>query len=184
MFRSRPAPWAIIWVVYERRQRSWLAALLILGVAALGACTPVAPTASPTAVPTPQNLVASAQTVVSGAQTVVPAAQSTLQASPEYQYINQVLTGILGGGVQLQIDQQPPDVPNTQVTNLRLNATDASGTFARLDRDGRETTAKVVLLAASQFYPQASVDLLIVDGNGQPLLTGTWSPGQAPTVTD
>jgi hypothetical protein len=198
MFRSRPAPWAIIWAVYERRQRAWLAGVVAFGVFATGACTPVAPTASPTSTPapgpTPQGAISNAQTAVTSAQTALPAAQGTVQAvatsaasvaaSPQFQYITQVLSSILGGGVQLQIDQQPPDAPTAQVTSLRLKATDTSGAFSGLDKEGREKTAGVVLLAASQFYPQATVDLLIVDGNDRTLMTGTRQPGQSPTLSD
>jgi hypothetical protein len=203
--RSGAAPWAIICVVYERRQRSCLAgagpalgaAVLAFGILAAGACTPVSPTASratptPTAVPPGQDAVSGAQTAVSGAQTALPAAQSTLQAaataaanvaaSPQFQYVVQVLTSILGGGVRLQIEQEPMDVPNTQVTSVRLRATDASGAFSALDRDGREKTAAAVLLATSQFYPQATVDLLIVDGSNRTLMTGSRSPGEPPKL--
>ena len=163
--------------------------MVAFGILAAAACTPVAPTSSgsgptPTPQPPAQSALSGARTAVSGAQTVVPAAQSTLQAaatavSPQVQYITGILTTILGGGVQLQLEQQPPEVANTQVTNVHLRATDASGTFAKLDRDGREKTAEAVLFATSQFYPQATVDLLIVDGANRTLMTGSRAPGEA-----
>jgi hypothetical protein len=188
--------------VYERRQRSWLAdagaavstGVVAFGILAAGACTPVSPTASssgPTATPLPavQNPLSGAAAAVSGAQTVLPAAQGTLQAaatavSPQVQYVTQVLSSILGGGVQLQIEQEPPEAANAQVTHLRLRATDASGAFAKLDRDGRDKTAQAVVLTASQFYPQATVDLLVVDGANKPVLTASRNPGEPPQVDD
>jgi hypothetical protein len=199
---SGPTPWAIICVVYERRQRTCLrdagaalaTAVVAFGILTGGACTPVSPTASPaspTATPPPpaSNALGGAQTSVSGAQTVVPAAQGTLQAaatvvSPQVQYVTQILSSILGGGVQLQIEQEPPDAANAQVSHLRLRATDATGAFANLDRDGREKTAQAVVLAASQFYPRATVDLLVVDGANRPLLTASRAPGEPPKVDD
>jgi hypothetical protein len=168
--------------VYERRQRSCLAdagaalgaGVVAFGILAAGACTPVAPTATgsgPTSTPEP----AAAQGPIQAAATAV---------SPQVQYITQVLTSILGGGVQLELEQQPPDVANTQVTNVRLRATDASGAFAGLDRDGREKTAEAVLFATSQFYPQATVDLLVVDGSNRTLMTGSRAPGQPAKLDD
>jgi hypothetical protein len=190
--------------VYERRQRSCLgdagaalgAGAIAFGLLAAGACTPVSPTASATPAPTAaapaQGALSGAQTAVSGAQTAVPAAQGTIQAaataaanvaaSPEFQYVTQVLMSILGGGVQVQMEQEPPNVPNTQVTNVRLRATDGSGAFAGLTSEGREKTAQAVLLAASQFYPRATVDLLIVDGSNRTLMTGSRAPGEPPKL--
>ena len=104
--------------------------------------------------------------------------------SPQVQYVVGILTSILGGGVQLQVEQQPPDVANTQVTIVHLRATDATGTFAGLDRDGQEKTAQAVLLATSQFYPQATVDLLIVDGANHTLMTGSRAPGEPAKLDD
>jgi hypothetical protein len=152
--------------------------LVAFGILAAGACTPVSPTpgtASPTSTPLPPAPLAEARTAVSAAATAV---------SPQVDYVLQVLRGILGSGVQVQIEQDPPGAPNSQVTNVRVRATDASGAFARLDRDGREKTAEVVLFAAGQFYPQATVDLLIVDGSDHTLLTGSRAPGQAARLDD
>jgi hypothetical protein len=168
--------------------------VVAFGILAAVACTPVAPTSNgPGPTPTPQTpaqgALSGARTAVSGAQTVVPAAQGTIEAaatavSPQVQYVTQVLTSILGGGVQLDFEQQPPNVANTQVTNVHLRATDASGAFAGLDRDGREKTAEAVLFATSQFYPQATVDLLVVDGSNRTLMTGSRAPGQPAKLDD
>jgi hypothetical protein len=131
-----------------------------------------------------------ARTAVSGAQTALPIAPGTLQAaatavSPQAQYVVQILASILGGGVQVQLEQQPPDAATaSQVTNVHLRATDATGVFASLDRDGRDKTAQAVLLATSQFYPQATVDLLIVDGANRTLMTASRAPGQPPQLDD
>ena len=182
--------------MYERRQRRCLAdagaalgtGVVAFSILAVGACTPVAPTSAgsgptPTPLPPAQGALSGARTAVRGAQTVLPAAQGTLQAaatavSPQVQYVTQILSSILGGGVQLDLEQQPPDAANTQVTNVHLRAIDASGAFAGLDRDGREKTAEAVLFATSQFYPQATVDLLVVDGSNRTLMTGSRAPGQ------
>ena len=168
--------------------------MVALGILAAGACTPVAPTSAgsgptPTPLPPAQGALSGARTAVSGAQTVWPAGQGALQAaatavSPQVQYVVQILSTILGGGVQLQLEQEPPNAANAQVTSVRLRATDATGTFANLDRDGREKTAQAVLLATSQFYPQATVDLLVVDGANRTLITGTRAPGQPPKLDD
>ena len=168
--------------------------VVAFGILATGACTPVSPTSSgPGSTPTPQppieGALSGARTAVTGAQTVLPAAQGTVQAaatavSPQVQYVLGILTSILGGGVQVQMEQQPPDAPNTQVKTVRLRATDARGAYASLDRNGREKTAEAVLLATSQFYPQATIDLLIVDGADRTLMTGSRAPGQAPKLED
>ena len=183
--------------MYERRQRSCLAdagaavstGVVAFGILAAGACTPVSPTASggsaaptTTSLPPAQQVVSGAQTAVSGAATALPAAATAV--SPQVQYVTQILSAILGGGVQLQIEQEPPDAANAQVTHLTLRATDATGALARLDRDGRDKTAQAVLLAASQFYPQATVDLLVVDGSNHPVLTASRNPGEPPNVDD
>ena len=168
-------------------------------ILAAGACTPVSPTAggptpSPTPGPSGQAVASDAQTTISGAQTALPAAQATIQAAatavatlianPQFQYITQVLSSILGGGVQLEVQQEPLNVPNSQVTNVRLRAIDGSGAYSGLDRDGREKTAEAVLIATSQFYPQATVDLLIVDGANRTLMTGSRAPGEPPKLDD
>jgi hypothetical protein len=167
----------------------------VVGLASLVACacTPVSPTAPSGASPTPTaapDLVSGARSAVSGAQTVLPAAQGTLQAaatavSPQIQYVVGIMSSILGGGVQVQVEQEPPDAANnTQVTSVHVRATDASGTYANLDKDGREKTAEAVLLATSQFYPQATVDLLIVDGANRTLMTASRAPGEPPKLDD
>jgi hypothetical protein len=179
--------------VYERRQRSWLGGLAALGVLAGAACTPVSPTAQPGANPTPTaapDLVSGARNAVSSAQTVVPAAQGTLQAaatavSPQIQYVVGIMSTILGGGVQVQMEQEPPDATNNaQVRSVHLHAVDATGTYAKLDKNGREKTAEAVLLGTSQFYPQATVDLLIVDANNRTLMTASRAPGEEPKLDD
>ena len=158
---------------------------MVLAVLVAGACTPVSPTPAATAI-------SGAQQAVSTAQTALPAVQATAEAittaaanvatNSQVQYVLGILTSILGGGVRLDVDQQPPNVPPSQVITLKLQATDASGTFAALDQQGQEKTVAATLIAAAQFYPQASMQLTVLDGQNRPLMLGSREPGSPPKV--
>jgi hypothetical protein len=136
--------------------------------------------------------ISGAQQAVSTAQTALPAAQTTAQAfattvataatSSQVQYVLGILTTILGGGVKLDLEQEPPNVPPAQVITLKMRATDASGTFAALAEDGQAKTIAATLIAAAQFYPQASIQLTVLDGQNRPLMLGTREPGSPPKV--
>ena len=191
-----------------QRAGSLLAAVAV--VAGLGACTPGAPPsdaagAASTAVAGAQNAVGGAQGAVSSAQqavgtaqravssvqTALPAGQATAQAaataaarfvaSPPLPDVARALGGVLSG-VSVDVSLTPDAVPNDQVSRAIVTGADSRGGFANLDADGQQRAATAALLVAGQIYPQATVELRIVDASGRTLLSGTKAPGAAPVL--
>jgi hypothetical protein len=80
-------------------------------------------------------------------------------------------------GVQMTIDVDPPNVENTQVTRATLNGTDQNGAFGKLDLPARRSFASAGLQLARQAYPQAQLELTIVDPSGTRLIAVTQAPG-------
>jgi hypothetical protein len=54
--------------------------------------------------------------------------------------------------------------------------------FAQLDARTRHAAVTGALLLAGQHYPNATISLTIDTGSGAPLISGTRTPGRAPTV--
>lgn len=84
-------------------------------------------------------------------------------------------------GATIEISTTPPDVSNDRVTQATLNGTDRSGAFGRLDVQARRSFANAGLQLARQSYPQAQIDLTIVDASGNRLLAVTYPPTGQPT---
>jgi hypothetical protein len=173
--------------VNERRQR--VAPALGTGIAALGLLTLVAGCQAGSSIESAQTAIAVAQTALPGLQTALPGVQATAQAGATL--ISSVLSDPLAINAQLQallagvtIDAKltPDGATNDAVSQIDVTGTDARGTFARLDGRARQATTTGALLLVGQYYPNATVTLMVVDGVGGTLASGSKAPGQAPSL--
>jgi hypothetical protein len=158
--------WPIIRGVNRGRQRGVLpalATLLVLGL--LSGCQA-------------QSSVQAAQTAIVAGQTAIVAGQSALATVQPYAVI---LQGALAGA-NLDVNLTPNGVLPQDVTNVTIKATDAQGSLAQVDLHTRQAAATAALLAASQYFPNATIQLNVVDTSGSSLVSGNMAPGQQPSV--
>ena len=130
-----------------------------------------------------------AQTAITAAQTVLPGAQATAQAGATLvsgafsnsQPARNALRGLLSGAT-LEVKTTPDGVDNAAVTNVTIDATDAQGALGQIDPHARQAAGVAALLSAAQYYPNAAIELKVVDASGAVLLNGSVAPGQLPAV--
>ena len=139
----------------KRRQR-WLAArlgmtafvasaMLVLSACGAAATAPTPPTAVATLV---ANIQATAQPLANR----VAGGLSNLPASDVGRLIGTTM------GASMEITTTPPDTPNDQVTEAKLNGTDRSGVWGKLDQQARRAFA-----AKCVGYLTRGIGLIIVD---------------------
>jgi hypothetical protein len=168
------ARWRIIFGGVIARQRGTLA-LLVLSL--LGSACQAG------------SSIEAAQTAVVAAQTVLPGAQATAQAGATLvssalanaQPVVSVLqTTLQGASVAVKVtpDGATPDA----ATAVGVDATDAKGALGQMDALTRRVAVSAALEAASQYFPNATITLNVKDGGGNPVVSGSVSPGQTPQV--
>jgi hypothetical protein len=136
-----------------------------------------------------RSTIDAAQTAVSAAQTALPGAQATAQAAATAvsdtlataQPVIQTVQGLLSGA-SLEVTTTPEGAEPATVTDVVVTGTDSHATLAQLDPRARQAAASAALLALGQYYPNATIHLKVVDASGAPLVSGTRSPGQQPSV--
>jgi hypothetical protein len=163
--------------------------LLILGALALSSGCDVGGSVggAQTAVVGAKTAVDLAQTALPAMQTSLPGIQATAQAGAtmvvavlsDPQAINTQLQVVLAGA-SIDLKRTPAVSANDAVTQLTITATDTRGTLTQMDATTRQATAEAALLLMSQYYPNATISLTLVDSQGGPLLSGTKAPGQGP----
>jgi hypothetical protein len=130
-----------------------------------------------------------AQTAVVAAQTVLPGAQATAQAgatlvssafASAQPVVTVLQTALHGASVAVKVtpDGATPDA----ATAVGVDATDAQGALGQMDALTRQVTISAALAAASQYFPNATITLTVKDGGGNPVVSGSVAPGQAPQV--
>jgi hypothetical protein len=160
----------------RRRQRISSTGLAVLMLLAASACE-----AGPS--------VQAAQTAVVAAQTALPAAQGTAQAAAttvsvavaNAQPIVATLQGLLAGAA-VQIKTTPDGADPASATGVDVEGTDAQGRLAQVDERTRQAAVSAALLAASQYFPKATITVKVDDASGATIVSGSVSPGQQPTV--
>jgi hypothetical protein len=136
-----------------------------------------------------QTAISVAQTALPGLQTALPGVQATAQAGatlvsgvlPDPQAITAQLQALLAG-VTIDARTTPEGAANDAVSQVSITGTDGRGAFAQLDGRMRQATATAAMLLVGQYYPNAAIALSVVDGAGETLVSGSKSPGQAPSV--
>jgi hypothetical protein len=113
-----------------------------------------------------------AQTAVVAVQTALPASQSVL---------NTTLGTILAGDNVL-VSVSPDGASNDAATDVAISATDARGALQQIDPRARQAAATAALVAAAQYYPNATISVTVTDASGATLLSGSKPPGQTPSV--
>jgi hypothetical protein len=175
--------------VNERRQRT--APALGTGIVALCLLTLGGGCQAGSSVEGAQTAIAVAQTALPGLETALPGVQATAQAGAtlisgvlsDPLAINARLQALLAG-VTVDATTTPAGAPNDAVTQVRITGTDAGGTFAQLDALSRRATTTGALMLISQYYPNATIALTVIDGGGATLASGSKSPGGAPVVSN
>jgi hypothetical protein len=173
--------------VNERRQR--VARALGAGLVAFGLLMVAAGCQVGSSVEGAQTAIAVAQTALPGLQTALPGVQATAQAGAtlvsavlsDPQAISAQVQAVLAG-VTVDARTTPDGVANDAVTQVSVTGTDARGTFAQEDARTRQATATGALLLLGQYYPNATIALKVVDDAGVALVSGSKSPGQAPSA--
>lgn len=135
------------------------------------------------------NSLEAAQTAVTAAQTVLPGAQATAEAGATLvsnavttaQPVIAMVQGLLQGA-SVNVSTMPSGAQPADVTQVSIEGTDNQGRLGQLDQQTRQTAARAALVAVSQYYPKATIDLNVVDGSGNTLIGGSVAPGQSPSV--
>jgi|SRR6266508_5077830 len=157
--------------MHKRRQRHLHGAVLTLLIGSfLMACSPAAQNDARAAATAVAGLTTSAQPVA----TEVARRVGDLDPSNVGRLIGTVM------GANVDITREPQGVPNEQVTRATLKGTDRSGAFERLDLPARRSFASAGLQLARQSYPQAQIEMTIVDGSGNRLLAVSYPPDGQP----
>jgi hypothetical protein len=136
-----------------------------------------------------RSSVEAAQTVVVAAQTALPGAQATAQAGATLvsgaltgsQAVLTTLQGVLSEA-DVKVTTTPDGAESSAVTDVTIDATDVRGALGPIDSHARQAAALAALAAASQYYPNATIALNVVDSAGNPLVSGTKAPGQPPAI--
>jgi hypothetical protein len=168
----------------QRAVRPIFAALLAFGVLGFGAACE-----ANNSMEAARTAVTAAQTGVTTAQTVLPGAQATAQAGATIvsnavsvaQPVFLMLQGLLQG-VSLDVQTSPAGAESNAVTDVLIQGTDSQGRLGQIDAQTRQTAATAALVAASQYYPNATITLKVVDDGGHTLVSGNVAPGQTPTA--
>jgi hypothetical protein len=116
-----------------------------------------------------QTAVVVAQAAATQVTTSLPDPQSVL---PNLQF--------LLAGAAVQVTTTPADAAKEEVTEVTIDGADTSGALTQLEPRARQAAAGAALLAAAQYYPNATISLSVVDGSGVPLVKATKSPGGIP----
>jgi hypothetical protein len=173
--------------VNERRQR--VAPALGTGIVALGLLALGGGCQAGSSIQGAQTAIAGAQTALPDFQTALPGFQATAQAGAtlvsgalsDPQAVNAQLQLLLAG-VTIDARTTPEGAANDAVSQVNVTGTDTRGTFTQLDARARQATAAGALVLLGQYYPNATVTLMVVDGAGATLAGGSKSPGQSPAV--
>ena len=119
-----------------------------------------------------------AQSSVEAAQTAIVVGQTALATVQPYTVM---LQGALAGA-NLDVKTTPDGALPQDITGVTIKATDAQGSLAQVDARTRQAAASAALLAASQYFPNATIQLNVVDASGATLVSGSTAPGQTPAV--
>jgi hypothetical protein len=125
-----------------------------------------------------QSSVEAAQTAIVAGQTAVVAGQSALATVQPYALM---LQGALAGA-NLDVKTAPDGALPQDITDVTIQATDAHGSLAQVDAHTRQAAVSAALVAASQYFPKATIQLTLVDPSGNTLVTGSLAPGEPPSV--
>ncbi|MBV8716255.1 MAG: hypothetical protein JOZ65_14420 [Chloroflexi bacterium] len=129
------------------------------------------------------------QTAVVAAQTVVPGTQATAfagatlvsSALANSQPVVTVLQSALQGA-NVQLKTTPDGATPLTASALEVDATDAQGSLGQMDAATRQIAVSAALVAASQYFPNATITLTVKDGDGNTVVSGTVAPGQTPKI--
>ena len=119
-----------------------------------------------------------AQNSVQAAQTAIVVGQQAFATVQPYAFM---LQGALAGA-DVKVTLTPDGALPQDVTDVTIQATDAHGSLAQVDSNAREAAATAALLAASQYFPKATIEVNVLDAQGATLVSGSTAPGQSPTV--
>jgi hypothetical protein len=85
-------------------------------------------------------------------------------------------------GADIRITTTPEDAAPQAASALQIDATDAQGALGQMDALTRRVAVSAALVAASQYFPNASIRLTVKDPSGKTVVSGSVAPGQTPNV--
>ncbi len=124
-----------------------------------------------------------ARSTAEAVQTAVVVAQAAAtQVTTSLPDPSNMLTSIqfLLAGATLQIRTTPADAAKDEVTEVAIEGADANDSLTQLDPRARQAAAGAALLAAAQYYPNATISLTVVDASGAALVKATKTPRGIP----
>ncbi len=132
-----------------------------------------------------RSSVEAAQTAIVSAQTALPATQATAQAaatmvSGAFTTAQPMLATVqaLLAGAQVDVTTSPDGVANDAVSDVKISGKDLSGGLSQVDPLARKAAVGAALVAAEQYYPNATIALEVLDASGATLVSGSIAPGQ------
>jgi len=85
-------------------------------------------------------------------------------------------------GANVQLKTTPDGATPLTASALEVDATDAQGSLGQMDAATRQIAVSAALVAASQYFPNATITLTVKDGDGNTVVSGTVAPGQTPKI--
>src|SRR5262249_31975688 len=123
------------------------------------------------------------------AQTVMPGAQATAEAGATLvsnaistvQPAIVMLQGLLQD-VSLKVTTVPDGAQPSDVTEVSIEGTDSQGRLGQVDALARQAAVTAALAAVQQYYPKATVTLVVLDASGNTVVNARVAPGESPTL--
>jgi hypothetical protein len=85
-------------------------------------------------------------------------------------------------GAAVEVHVTPDGADAQAATSVDIEGTDQQGTLGQVDARARQAAVGAALLAAAQYYPNATITLKVDDASGASLVSGSLTPGQTPNV--
>ncbi|MGI9145421.1 MAG: hypothetical protein ACR2IK_02560 [Chloroflexota bacterium] len=142
----------------------------------------LAPTATVGLIAESVSAVTALQATSAAVVPTVATAIASIVEHPETQELLRQVTDLLGGVSVSQLEQSPAGASPVDTTRLSLHGSDTAGYLARLQPLARRLVAGAAVAAAGQVFPNAAIELVVVDGSGKIIVDATRQPGYQPQV--
>jgi len=163
--------------MFQARQRTTVTTLVVLAGLVIGSACQA------------QSSIQAAQTAIVAGQTALPGAQATAQAGATLVSSAlsnaQPLAGTLQAllqGASVTVHTTPDGAAPDAATQVDITAVDAQGTLAQVSPTVRNAAVAAGLQSAAQYYPKATITLVVNDASGGTVVRGSVRPGQTPSI--
>jgi hypothetical protein len=130
------------------------------------------------------TLAAGAQAAQATSAAIVPTVATVVAGVVQSEQVQDTVRQIAAvlGGIGLEVDQTPPGAAPLDTMRMVLRGSDTGGALASLQPFARRLAALAALATAGQLFPNADIELTVVDASGATLLSGSRRPGHEPEV--